>query len=122
MNITHTITSSIRNGRARLAALVAVLAVAGTLLAPGLGGAASAQSAFPSSRGDCADWRSYTSLHFKNRGDCTSWVNAQNHDNNGYGGNNGGGNGGGIGNFLGRLFGFIGQIFQLIGSLLGRLF
>lgn len=121
MNTLQSITSSLRAGRIRLAAMVAVLAVAGTFLAPGLGGAASAQSAFPASRADCANWRSFTSLNFTSRADCVTWVNAQNTNDNGYGGG-GNGNGGGLGGFFSRLFGFIGQIFQLIGSLLGRLF
>lgn len=118
MNILRTISTSLQSGRGRLAALVAGLAIAGSLVAPGVAGA---QSAFPANRADCANWRSYSSLDFDSRADCVNWVSDRNSTDNGYGGG-GNGNGGGLGGFFNRLFGFIGQIFQLIGALLGRLF
>lgn len=116
MNVIKSISSSLRSGRTRLAALVAMFAVAGVLAVPG---AASAQSAFPETRADCANWSSYTALDFDSRADCVAWVNDNNSNGNGYGG---GGGGGGLGGFLSGLFDAIGKIFQLIGSLLGRLF
>ena len=114
MNVIKSISSSLRSGRTRLAALVAMLAVASALVAPGVVGA---QSAFPTSRADCANWQSYESLDFDSRADCVNWVNDQNANDNGYGGG-----GGGLGGFFENLFSFIGRIFQLIGALLGRLF
>lgn len=118
----NSIISSFRHGRARLGAMMAVLAVAGTLVAPGAIGSASAQSSVPSTRADCANWRSYSALGFDSRADCVNWVNDRNSGDNGYGGGDNGNNGGGLGGFLDRLFGFIGRIFQVIGSFFGRFF
>jgi len=101
--------------RPKLKLLVAAFAVAGSLtLAPlGLGGSVvSAQSATPTSRADCVNWRDYG---FQNRGACVAFVSTQHA--NGYGGN-GNGNGGAIGS-IGR---FIANILDAIARLVRAIF